>query len=79
MSYELRNTEQGRLLYNQLRLALVYPGDSIAGVTKPYTPVNYDKWSLTFDDLIASPATPRIAYLQARYPLAGVATLGMGR
>ena len=75
MSYELRNTEAGRTLYNQLRLQLSFPGETIAEVTKPYAPV--DKWTLSYDDLIAAPPTPRIAYLQARYPLAGLASLGM--
>lgn len=75
MNTDLRNTEAGRLLYNQLRLALVYPGETIAGVTKPYAPV--DKWALSFDELIAAPPTPRIAYLQARYPLAGLVSVGM--
>lgn len=50
---------QHRQLYNQLRLALVYPGESIAGVTKPYTPI--DKWSLSWDELMALPDTPDIA------------------
>lgn len=64
-----------RELYNQLRLNLVYPGDSIAGVTKPYAPVNHDDW--TWEYMLAAPPTPRGDYLQTRYPLAGVATLGL--
>jgi len=63
--------------YQQLRLALILPGETIGEERRRYTPVNYDKWTLSYDDLIAAPPTPRIAYLQARYPLAGIASLGM--
>lgn len=48
-----------REFYNQLRLAIVLPGDSIAGVTKPYTPVNKDVWS--FDFAMTQPDTPAVA------------------
>lgn len=51
-----------RDLYNQLRLALVYPGESIAGVTKPYAPVNKDNW--TWEMAMASEDTPDIAALR---------------
>lgn len=48
-----------RELYNQLRLALVYPGESLAGVTKPYAPI--DKWALSWEELMQCPDTPDIA------------------
>lgn len=56
------NTQQRhehREFYNQLRLAIVFPGDTIAGVTKPYTPVNKD--NMTWDELMQTPDTPYIA------------------
>ena len=59
MTTELRNTEQGRLLYNQLRLNLSFPGEVVATVRKPYAPV--DKWSLSYDELMQTPDTPYIA------------------
>lgn len=52
-----------RAFYNQLRLAIVYPGDAIAGVTKPYQPVNKDV--LTWDELMLTPDTPTIARYRA--------------
>jgi len=64
-----------RDLYLQLRLNLALPGETVGGVRKPYTSVNKDDW--TFDYMLTQPNTPRIAYLQARYPLAGIASLGM--
>lgn len=67
--------QQHRDLYQQLRLALVMPGESIGGITKPYAAVNRDDW--TWDMAIAAPPTPRIAYLQRRYPLAGLLRVGM--
>lgn len=45
MNTELRNTEAGRALYNQLRLAIAFPGETIAGVTRLYEPVNKDDWT----------------------------------
>lgn len=48
-----------REFYNQLRLALVYPGDTIAGVTKLYTPVNKDNW--TWEMAMSAPDTPTVA------------------
>lgn len=53
---------QHRELYNQLRLAIVLPGETVAGVTKPYAPV--DKWSLTWDELMVCPDTPAVAHLR---------------
>lgn len=56
------NTQQRtehRELYNQLRLAITFPGDTIAGVTKPYAPI--DKWAMSWDELMASEDTPDIA------------------
>lgn len=54
-----------RDFYNQLRLAIVFPGDSIAGVTKAYAPVNKD--TLTWDELMATPDTLTVArYRQTR-------------
>lgn len=57
------------------------PGDSYwyqgECIRKPYAPV--DKWSFNYDELMSCPDTPRMAYLRARYPLAGVATVGMRR
>ena len=52
-----------REFYNQLRLAIVFPGDTIAGVTKPYTPVNKD--DMTWDELMQTPDTPLIARYRA--------------
>ena len=78
MTYAQRNTEAGRILYNQLRLNLAFPGETVAGeVRKPYTPVNYDKWGLSYDELMACPDTPRIAYLRTRYQRFAGATAGM--
>lgn len=59
MNTELRNTELGRTLYNQLRLNLSFPGEVVATVRKPYTPVNQDDW--TWDDAMNAPDTPYIA------------------
>ena len=73
MTYAQR--QQHRELYQQLRLNLAFPGEVIGGERKPYAPVNKDEW--TFDYMLTQPNTPRIAYLQARYPLAGLASLGM--
>jgi hypothetical protein len=53
-----------REFYNQLRLAIVFPGDTIAGVTKPYAPVNKDEW--TFDFAMTQPDTPAVAHLRTR-------------
>lgn len=65
MNTELRNTQAGRLLYNQLRLNLAFPGEVIAEVAKPYQPVN--KWELTWEELMATPDTPTVArYRQTR-------------
>lgn len=50
MSDQLKNTEAGRLLYNQLRLNLLMPGEEIADQRRRYTPVNHEP---TFDDIIA--------------------------
>lgn len=55
---------QHRDLYNQLRLAIVFPGESVAGVTKLYEPVNKDNW--TWEDAMAAPDTPNIARMRAR-------------
>lgn len=52
-----------REFYNQLRLALVYPGDTVAGVTKPYEPINKD--FMTWDELMSCPDTPMIARYRA--------------
>lgn len=73
MSYEQR--QQHRELYQQLRLAIAFPGDTIGEVTKPYAPV--DKWALSYDELLLTPDTPRVAYLRARYSVGALATVGM--
>jgi len=59
MNTELRNTEVGRLFYNQLRLTLVYPGDTIGGQRRMYEPVN--KLEPTWDELMLLPDTPTVA------------------
>jgi hypothetical protein len=46
---------------------------------RPYTPVNYDKWAMSYDELIACPDTSRIAYLRERYEHGHMATVGMRR
>lgn len=57
--------QQFREIYNQLRLAIVYPGETIAGVTKLYAPVNKDNW--TWEMAMSAPDTPTIArYRQTR-------------
>lgn len=48
-----------REFYNQLRLAIVFPGETLAGVTKPYTPVNKDAW--TWETAMSAPDTPMVA------------------
>lgn len=48
-----------REFYNQLRLAIVFPGDTVAGVTRRYEPVNKDSW--TWEDAMSAPDTPDIA------------------
>lgn len=54
-----------REFYNQLRLAIVFPGDEVAGVTKAYTPVN--KFEMTWEELMLTPDTPAVArYRQTR-------------
>lgn len=52
-----------RETYNQLRLAIAFPGETVGAVTKPYRPV--DKWTLTYDELMACPDTPTIARYRA--------------
>lgn len=59
MTTELRNTELGRTLYNQLRLSLAFPGEAIAETRKVYRPVNKDNW--TFDFAMTQPDTPAVA------------------
>jgi hypothetical protein len=51
-------------IYTQLRLQLLDPGDTYAGVRKVYQPVNKDDW--TFDYAMTQPDTPAVAYLRAR-------------
>jgi hypothetical protein len=63
MNTELRNTELGRTLYNQLRLSLSFPGEVVATIRKPYTPVNHDDW--TWDDAMNAPDTPYITRSRA--------------
>lgn len=53
-----------REFYNQLRLAIVFPGDTVAGVTKPYAPVDKTNW--TFDYAMSQPDTEQVAYHRAR-------------
>lgn len=49
-------------IYRQLKLALVYPGDSLAGARRAYADVNKDDW--TFDFALTQPDTPRVAHLR---------------
>lgn len=72
------NTQQRhehREFYNQLRLAIVFPGDTIAGVTKPYTPVNQDDW--TWEDAMSAPDTPYIARRLATRPAGMLCAIGV--
>ncbi len=62
MTSELRNTEAGRNLYNQLRLNLSFPGEVVATVRKPYAPVNRD--ALSWDEIMLTPDTPAVARLR---------------
>ena len=59
MTYTQRNTEAGRILYNQLRLNLAYPGEVVGGERRPYTPVNKDHW--TWENAMAAPDTENVA------------------
>lgn len=49
-------------VYQQLKLALTFPGETIAGVRRAYTDVNKDDW--TFDFALTQPDTPRVAHLR---------------
>ncbi len=53
-----------RTLYNQLRLALAFPGETVAGVTRLYEPVNKDGWS--WDDAMNAPDTAPVASYRRR-------------
>ncbi len=66
-------------LYTQLRLALLEPGEEWRGYRRPYAPVNYSKWDMTYDELMACPDTPDIAYYRTRYEYGSMATVGMRR
>ena len=70
-----------RDVYEQLRARITAPGDAFWRngelIEKPYAPI--DKWSMTFDDLMTCPDTPRIAYYRARYARGSLATVGMRR
>lgn len=46
-------------IYTQLRLQLLDPGDSYAGVRKIYTPI--DRYALSWDELMQTPDTPAVA------------------
>lgn len=48
-----------REIYTQLKLQLLDPGDSFAGVRKTYAPV--DRYTLSWDQLMATPDTPTVA------------------
>lgn len=48
-----------REIYTQLKLQLVDPGDSFAGVRKTYAPV--DRYALSWDALMLTPDTPAVA------------------
>lgn len=61
MTYEQR--QQHRELYQQLRLAITFPGDTFAGeYRKPFTAVCKDDW--TWEMAMASEDTPDIAALR---------------
>lgn len=64
-----------REFYNSLRLATVFPGDTIAGVTKAYTPVNKDNW--TWEQAMSAPDTPAVAR-ERRYEKTMFALIGSG-
>lgn len=51
-----------RQVYNQLRLAIAFPGDDVAGLRKPYAPVNRD--ALSWDEIMLTPDTPAVARLR---------------
>ena len=63
---------QHRDVYERLRALTFAPGDSYwhngECVRRPF--INKD--DMTFDELLACPDTPRIAYLRSRYSLAGM-------
>lgn len=52
-----------REIYTQLKLQLIDPGDSFAGVRKTYAPV--DRYALSWDQLMATPDTPAVARYRA--------------
>lgn len=62
-----------REIYTQLKLQLVDPGDSFAGVRKVYAPV--DRYTLTWDQLMATPDTPTVAR-ERRYEKTMFALIG---
>ncbi len=64
MNTELRNSDVGRLLYNQLRLAIVYPGETVADMRRKYEAVDKTDW--TFDYAMTQPDTPMVTYHRAR-------------
>lgn len=52
-------------IYTQLKLQLLDPGDSFAGVRKIYQPI--DRYALSWDQLMQTPDTPTVArYRQTR-------------
>lgn len=61
MSAQQKQTH--RQLYNQLRLAIAFPGKIVGETRKAYTPV--DKWALTWDELMQTPDTPTVARYRA--------------
>jgi hypothetical protein len=68
-------------LEQQLLERTTAPGDSYwfrgECIRRPYAPVNYDKWSLSWDELMTCPDTPLIAYLRPRYEYGSMAKVGM--
>jgi len=64
MTTELRNTEAGRALYNQLRLQLSFPGDVVAEIRRPFQPVNRD--NLTWDEAMLLPSEPNARALTGK-------------
>lgn len=51
---------QHRELYNQLRLAIAWPGDEVADTRRLYSPINKDEW--TWDDAMQAEDTPAVRH-----------------
>lgn len=57
MTTKQRN--ENRQLYNQLRLAISFPGEIVGDMRRKYQPVNKDGWS--WETAMSAPDTPMVA------------------